>query len=298
MAIFYFVRSSQEGAALGRGDAAILRPARQAGQLPGRGELVAGQPRCQPAGRLSALSAGGLGPGPSASGQGQSAGETVAFQTKPEIALGQIKAARAAGLPEGVVLMDAGYGNDTGLRTEITALGLRYVAGIGPNTSVWPPGMEPLPPQRGRGSGRPPKLLRRDDEHQPISVKALALGLPAASVANHYLARGQRRLAHFALRTAEGATSASRYQAERAARRRVAADRVAARRNRADEILVCHPCPRMSPLISWSTSQNCAGGSSAIIRNSNRSLALAITKGAGGAASTITRHSVSPPTAS
>jgi SRSO17 transposase len=109
---------------------------------------------------------------------------TVAFQTKPEIALGQIKAARAAGLPEGVVLMDAGYGNDTGgndtgRRTEIAALGLRCVAGIGPNTSVWPPGIEPLRPQRGRGSGRPPKLLRRDDEHQPVSVKALARGLPA-----------------------------------------------------------------------------------------------------------------------
>jgi SRSO17 transposase len=105
--------------------------------------------------------------------------ETITFQTKPEIALEQIKAARAAGLPEGVVLMDAGYGNDTGLRTGITALGLRYVAGIGPNTSVWPPGAGPLPPQRGRGSGRPPKLLRRDGEHQPLSVKALALGLPA-----------------------------------------------------------------------------------------------------------------------
>ena len=105
--------------------------------------------------------------------------ETIAFQTKPEIALEQIKAARAAGLPEGVVLMDAGYGNDTGLRTEITALGLRYAAGVGPNTSVWPPGTGPLPPQRGRGSGRPPKLLRRDEQHQPLSVKALALGLPA-----------------------------------------------------------------------------------------------------------------------
>ena len=65
--------------------------------------------------------------------------ETIAFQTKPQIALQQIKAAQAAGLPEGVVLMDAGYGNDTELRTQLTALGLRYVAGIGPNTSVWPP---------------------------------------------------------------------------------------------------------------------------------------------------------------
>jgi SRSO17 transposase len=45
--------------------------------------------------------------------------ETIAFQTKPEIALEQIKAARTAGLPQGVVLMDAGYGNDTGLRTDL-----------------------------------------------------------------------------------------------------------------------------------------------------------------------------------
>jgi len=73
--------------------------------------------------------------------------QTIAFQTKPEIAFEQIKAARAARLPEGVVLMDAGYGNDSGLRTDITALGLRYVAGIGSNTSVWPPGEVPLPPQ-------------------------------------------------------------------------------------------------------------------------------------------------------
>src|SRR6188474_3591005 len=86
--------------------------------------------------------------------------ETIAFQTKPQIALEQIKAARAAGLPEGVVLMDAGYGNDTELRTQLTALGLRYAAGIGPKTSVWPPGTGPLPAPPGKGIGRPPKLLR------------------------------------------------------------------------------------------------------------------------------------------
>lgn len=33
-------------------------------------------------------------------------------------------------LPRGVVLMDAGYGNNNDLRTEITALGLTYVAGL------------------------------------------------------------------------------------------------------------------------------------------------------------------------
>src|ERR1700755_1216676 len=58
--------------------------------------------------------------------------ETIAFQTKPQIALDQIKTARAAGLPEGMVLMDAGYCNDTQLGAEITALGLPCVAGCGP----------------------------------------------------------------------------------------------------------------------------------------------------------------------
>jgi SRSO17 transposase len=103
--------------------------------------------------------------------------ETIAFQTKP--ALEQIEAARAAGLPQGVVLMDAGYGNDTTLRTQITALDMRYVAGIGPSTSVWASGTGPLPAPLGKGIGRPPKLLRRDEQHQPTSVKALAVGLPA-----------------------------------------------------------------------------------------------------------------------
>ena len=107
--------------------------------------------------------------------------ETVGFLTKPEIALEQIRAARAAGLPRGVVLMDAGYGTNTRLREEIGALGLCYVAGIPPQTSVWPPGTAPLPPLPWSGRGRRPKLMRRDSEHQPVSVKALALGLPAAS---------------------------------------------------------------------------------------------------------------------
>jgi SRSO17 transposase len=103
----------------------------------------------------------------------------VCFTTKPQIALDQIRAACKAGLPRGVVLMDAGYGANTDLRGDITALGLRYVAGILPNTTVWAPGMEPRRPKAWTGRGRPPKLLRRDGGHYPVSVKALALGLPA-----------------------------------------------------------------------------------------------------------------------
>src|SRR5262249_20773949 len=78
-----------------------------------------------------------------------------------------------AGLPRGAVLMDAGYGVDTDLRTSITALGLSYVAGIQSHTTVWAPGTGPRPPKKWSGHGRPPKLLRRDDKHKPASVKEL-----------------------------------------------------------------------------------------------------------------------------
>ena len=105
--------------------------------------------------------------------------EEIAFATKPKIALDQIRAALKAGLARGVVLMDAGYGANTELRGEITALGLTYVAGILPNTTVWAPGTKPLPPKNWKGHGRPPKRMRRDRRHRPVSVKDLALALPA-----------------------------------------------------------------------------------------------------------------------
>jgi SRSO17 transposase len=107
--------------------------------------------------------------------------DDVGFATKPEIALKQIRAAVEAGIPQGMVLMDAGYGADTKLRTGVSALGLCYVAGIQPNTTVWAPGTQPLPPKEWSGRGRPTSRMRRDAEHRPLQVKALALGLPEAA---------------------------------------------------------------------------------------------------------------------
>jgi len=101
--------------------------------------------------------------------------EEVKFQTKPEIALDQIRQAVAAELPRGVVLADAGYGSDTRFREGLGALGLSYVVGVLGTTSVWGPGMGPLPAKpRGR-TGRPPKLLRRSPTHRPVSVRELAI---------------------------------------------------------------------------------------------------------------------------
>ncbi len=104
--------------------------------------------------------------------------EEVGFKTKPEIALEQLRWACEAGLPRGVALLDAGYGNNSELRTDITALGLTYAAGILSTTTVWAPGAGPLRAKNWSGRGRPPKLMRRDAKHRPLSVKELALGLP------------------------------------------------------------------------------------------------------------------------
>ena len=104
--------------------------------------------------------------------------EDVVFRTKPEIALDQIQAALAAGVPRGVVLADAGYGVDTAFRTELTEMGFTYVVGIQSSTSLWPPGTAPLPPKQWSGRGRPPSLVRRHAEHKPLSAKQLAQALP------------------------------------------------------------------------------------------------------------------------
>ena len=111
--------------------------------------------------------------------------EEIGFQTKPEIALEQMRRAVEQKVPVGVVLVDAGYGNGTPFRAGITALGLEYVAGIESSTTVWEPGRLPLPvPSRKPGRGAPPKRLQRNVDHQPISVKQLALSLPSSAWKN------------------------------------------------------------------------------------------------------------------
>jgi SRSO17 transposase len=104
--------------------------------------------------------------------------EGIAFASKPQISLDQIAQAKQAGLPGEVLVADAGYGDHTHYRDGITALGLLYVVGIKPATTVWAPSSAPLPAKPWSGKGRKPTRLRRDDTHSPVSVKALALALP------------------------------------------------------------------------------------------------------------------------
>ena len=61
--------------------------------------------------------------------------EEIKFQTKPMIALEQIRQAIEEKVPTGVVLADAGYGNGTAFRDALTDLGLQYAVGIESSTT-------------------------------------------------------------------------------------------------------------------------------------------------------------------
>jgi len=102
----------------------------------------------------------------------------IAFATKPEIALAQMRQAKLAGVPLGAVLADAGYGDETAFRDGITELGMLYAVGIWPATTVWAPGTAPLPPKSWSGRGIRPTRLRREPGHEPGAVKTLAMALP------------------------------------------------------------------------------------------------------------------------
>ena len=96
----------------------------------------------------------------------------IGFQTKPELALEQLRWACEAGLPRGVALMDVAYGNDSRLRAGLTVLGLTYAACVQPNTLMWPSGTGP------KWRGKPLNNTGRRDQPDLLSAKEVALGLP------------------------------------------------------------------------------------------------------------------------
>lgn len=105
----------------------------------------------------------------------------IGFATKTVIALKQLQGLIEQGAPRHCVLADAGYGIETAFRDGLGALGLSYVVGVTGQASVWPPGRQPLPALPYSGRGSVPKRLRigPEPEHQPLSVKELAMSLPS-----------------------------------------------------------------------------------------------------------------------
>jgi SRSO17 transposase len=99
--------------------------------------------------------------------------KAIQFQTKWQIAIDLIDTIRADELPPAPVLADAGYGNITAFRDELSIRQIPYAVGIGGETTVWPPGMEPLLPKPQPGKGRPQSRLRRSIDQKPVSVMEL-----------------------------------------------------------------------------------------------------------------------------
>ena len=105
---------------------------------------------------------------------------SIRFKTKPQIALEQIHAAVKANVAPGIVLMDASYGTNSGLRRAITGLGLRYVAAIVSTVKVRP-------------------VCEGNTKPKRVSVETFAQ--PAqARLAHHHVAGRQQRETAVALR--------------------------------------------------------------------------------------------------
>jgi SRSO17 transposase len=80
--------------------------------------------------------------------------EEIVFRKKWELALEIIDQIREWGLPDRVVLGDAGYGDGTEFREELERRELKYAVGVLPQVGVWlkPPKITPL---KITGRGRP-----------------------------------------------------------------------------------------------------------------------------------------------
>lgn len=102
----------------------------------------------------------------------------VQFQTKPQIALAQIRQAVEDGVARGVVLADEVYGSNREFRNGVAELKLDYALAVRSNTTVWALERQPLPPKPWNGKGKKATLMRRDQTHQPFTVEQLARELP------------------------------------------------------------------------------------------------------------------------
>jgi SRSO17 transposase len=105
--------------------------------------------------------------------------EDIAFKTKSQIALDQLKTAHAAGIPLGTVLADSGYGYDSQFRDGVTKLGLLYAVGIQSNVLLWK--ADTILPVQGTDR---PKPSRSQLRAQQSSAKEIALSHPAEAGQN------------------------------------------------------------------------------------------------------------------
>jgi SRSO17 transposase len=110
--------------------------------------------------------------------------EEIEFHTKGELARAEVQAALTAGVPRGVVLGDAAYGDEAGFRDWLIDQQLDYILAVRSQTGVWWGKHQPAQPPPAAERGRPRVRMIRDARHQPISVLEVARALPQKSWRN------------------------------------------------------------------------------------------------------------------
>ncbi len=120
--------------------------------------------------------------------------EGIVFRRKWELALEIIDQIREWGLPDRVVLGDAGYGDGTEFREELEKRKLKYAVGVLPQVGVWlkPPKITPL---KTTGRGRPRPRPATGINGRPLRKRRLG----RQEVENDSLARRESRLVGVAL---------------------------------------------------------------------------------------------------
>jgi SRSO17 transposase len=105
--------------------------------------------------------------------------EGTQFRTRPELAWESVRALHEEGiLPFEWVIFDEAYGANPGLRDQIHALGLKYLAEVPVSTMVWEHKPRTEVPA-GSGTGRPPTRERLVDDAPPAKrADALASCIP------------------------------------------------------------------------------------------------------------------------
>jgi len=99
--------------------------------------------------------------------------EKVRFRTKWQLALDIIDQVRRWGLPNRVIIADAGYGETTEFREELEDRKLPYVVGISGKVGVWSQAPDTkIPPHRRRGG--PPTRYDYGDQ-RPTAVAEVAM---------------------------------------------------------------------------------------------------------------------------
>lgn len=134
------------------------------------------------------------------------------------------------------------------LREELEKLELAYAVGIQSSTTVWHPGTAPLPPRARKTTGSPAHLLRRDQHHQLLSVKQLALSVSVPQICGG--AVGTKASGAPCTRVLPACASALPIAttARRTVSGTAAADRMAQGEERADEVLAVEPT-RIHPFV-------------------------------------------------